>query len=398
MKVIIYCSKFPPLAGGAGTSAHYMGKYLSQEGHQVHVICEYASELNRFDNLNDNYFIHRVKVPFLKSRSSGLYFLLLSIAIAIKGIQISFKVKPDIFHFFDTATGVAGLITKLIIKKPSIYCFGGSMTYEYMCNTCNDDEWNPVLGENYLWKNAKGILKILLNFEKRFFLNNDRIYTVAQYLSEMLDQHLKLTYPKVRYIPNGIDTNILKKEKLKNIKEELGYQNLIYVGVRLVKYKALDVLIKACLPILNEINAYLVIGGTGPEEDYLKQLANNHPRIIFLGNLKWEENIQYVRSADLFALPTLVDKTPNCVMEALSLETPCITSDIDGVKELFPTDGGILIKPDDLELLRQKIKWIFDHPSEAKLMASKSRKFMVNNFDWKITCKQIKNIYDELVQ
>lgn len=398
MKVMIYCSKFPPLAGGAGTSANYMGKYLSQQGHQVYVICEHAPGLKKHENFNDNFFIYRVRVPLLKNHNSGLYFLLLCITIAIKGIQISFKVKPDIFHFYDAATGVAGLITKFIIRKPSIYCFGGSMTYEYMCNAYHDNEWDPLLGENYVWENAKGALKILFSIEKRFFLNNDRVYTVAPYLSEMLEQHLRLTYPVVRYIPNGIDTERLRKENFRNIKNEFGYKKLIYVGVRLVKYKALDMLIKACLPILNEIDAYLVIGGTGPEETKLKRLANNHPRIKFLGNLSWDENIQYVRSADIFALPTLVDKTPNCVMEALSLEVPCITSDIDGVKELIPPDGGILVNPDDTDMLGQKIRWIIDHPDEARLMAAKAREFMVNKFDWKITCGQIKSIYDELLQ
>jgi len=213
----------------------------------------------------------------------------------------------------------------------------------------------------------------------------------------MLDEHFQLKFPRVRYIPNGIDTDLLKPENFKNIKSDLGYSNLIYVGVRFVKYKALDVLITACLPILEEIDAHLVIGGSGPEEQKLKQLANGHPRIKFLGNLTWEENIQYVRSADLFALPTLVDKTPNCVMEALSLKVPCITSDIDGVKELIPPGGGILIKPDDPELLRQKIKWVFENPNEAKLMASRARDFMVANFDWKTICNNVENIYDELL-
>lgn len=397
MKVIIYCSKFPPLAGGAGKSAHYMGQHLSHNGHQVHVVCEHAPGLKGYEMIGNNYHVHRVQVPFLKNRSSGVYFLLLCLAIAAKGMKMSFNIKPDIFHFFDTATGIAGLITKFFIKKPSIYYFGGSITYEYMCNMDSNNGWDPVLGENHIWKNATGILKIIFNIEKKFFLNNDRVYTVAKYLSDMLDEHFRMKFPRVRYIPNGIDTELLKPENFKNIKPDLGYSNLIYVGVRFVKYKALDILIQACLPILDEIDAHLVIGGSGPEEQTLKQLANGHPRIKFLGNLTWEENIQYVRSADVFVLPTLVDKTPNCVMEALSLKVPCITSDIDGVKELIPPQGGILIKPNDPELLRQKIKWIFENPTEAKFMGSRARDFMVANFDWKTICSNVKSIYDELL-
>ncbi|MDZ7375648.1 MAG: glycosyltransferase family 4 protein [candidate division KSB1 bacterium] len=395
MKVIIYCSKFPPLAGGAGKSAHYLCQYLRTRGHQVYVLCEHAPGLKMIERVDDGYVIHRVKVPFMKNRGSGLYFLLLCLAIALKGIQISIKIKPDIFHFYDAATGIAGLITKFWYNKPSIYAFGGSMTYEYMCNSNLKNQLDPALGENHIWKNARGILKLILAIEKKFFFKNDRVYTAAQYLSDMLAQHWQLFYPKVRYIPNGIDTELLKRKNFEDIKTQLGYRFLIYVGVRLVKYKGLDVLIEACLPILDAIDAHLVIGGTGPEEQQLKQLANGHPRIHFLGNLSWEQNIQYVRSADLFVLPTLVDKTPNCIMEAIALEVPCITSDIAGVRELFPDHGGLLIKPNDPVLLREKIRWAFEHPEQVKIMARRARNFIVEQYDWKPICSKIEQLYFE---
>ncbi len=397
MKVIIYCSKFPPLAGGAGKSAHYLCKYLREHGHQVHVICEHAPGLKMEEWIDADYRIYRVRVPFIKNRGSGIYFLLLCFAIAMKGLALSVKIKPDIFHFYDAATGIAGLITKFFVKKPSVYAFGGSMTYEYMCNAGQKNNVQPALGENYVWKHATGMLKLILAVEKRFFFNNDRVYTEAQYLSEMLAQHWQLTSPKVKYIPNGIDTDLLKRENFEDIKAECGYRYLIYVGVRLVKYKGLDVLIEACKPILDEMNAHLVIAGTGPEEEHLKQLAANHARIRFLGNLSWEQNVQYVRSADLFVLPTLVDKTPNCIMEALSLEVPCITSDIDGVRELFPPNGGILIRPNEPMLLRQQICWAFDHPNEIRIMASNARKYMIENYDWKPICAKIEQLYQELL-
>ena len=398
MKILFYCSKFPPIAGGAGTNAHYLGTYLSNKGHQVYIICEHFPGLKKFEKLNENYFIYRVKVPFLKNRGSGKYFIGLCLAIALKGLSLIRTKKPEILHILDTATGIAGLITKTFSKIPGIYLFGGSMTYEYMCNAYSEKKWDPARGENYVWENAKGMLKILFTVEKRFFLNNERVYTNAQYLSDMLDQHLGLGYPKVRLIYNGIDTEYLDRKNFEDIKPELKYKRMIYVGVRFVKYKALQVLIQACLPILDELDAYLAIAGDGPEEAYLKEVANNHPRIKFLGNLSWEDNIKYVRSADMFALPTLVDKTPNCVMETLSLETPCITTDIDGVKELVPPGGGILIKPNDVEMLREKIRWVFDHPEEAKEMGRKAREFMIKEFDWRTTCSRIEDTYNEMVK
>jgi len=398
VKLLFYCSKFPPLAGGAGIHAYYLGKELSQAGHHVSVVCEHAPGLERYEKINENYTVYRVRVPLLKNRGSGAYFMSLCIGIALKGIKVSLKEKPDILHFHDTATGIAGLITRSVVRnKPTVFNFGGSMTYEYMCNAYDNDGWDPTLGEDYAWQNPRGFAKLLFNVEKQFYFKNDRVYAVAQYQVDMLNSHLGLRPPKARTIHNGIDTAFLQRNNFEDIKPELGYQRMIFVGVRLVKYKAVDVLINACLPILEKYNAHLIVAGDGPEEEKLKKLAGNHPRIKFLGNLSWEKNIQYVRSADLFVLPTLVDKTPNCLMEALSLETPSISSNIDGVKELVPSGCGILIKPNDPEILRQKIEWIFQHPTEAIEMGRNARKFMVEQFDWKNTIERVEIIYKELL-
>ncbi|MBN1155412.1 glycosyltransferase family 4 protein [candidate division KSB1 bacterium] len=398
MKLIFYCSKFPPLAGGAGTNAHYMAKYLSNKGHQVHVVCEHIPGLKKEEQINQNYFVHRVSVPVIKNRGSGVYFLLLCLAVAFKGIRLIKREKPDILHLFDAATGIAGLFTKFMIPNiPSIYLFGGSITYEYMCNAYTNSTWDPAKGENYVWRNARGVLKLLLFVEKQFFLRNDRVYTNAQYLSDMLAEHLNLGYPKVRLIYNGIDTGYLNRAHIEDIKEKYGFDRLIYVGVRFVKYKALHVLIEACKPLLEELHLHLVIAGDGPEEQHLKRMANGHPKILFLGNISWEENIKYVRSADVFALPTLVDKTPNCIMEALSLEVPTITTRIPGVEELITDGGGLLIEPNDVEALREAIRWVVEHPVQGREMGAIARQFMQTEFDWKVTCSRIEQIYTELV-
>ncbi|MFZ5516449.1 MAG: glycosyltransferase family 4 protein [Candidatus Zhuqueibacterota bacterium] len=397
MKVLYYCSKFPPIAGGAGTNAHYLGTYLSEHGHQVYVVCEFFPGLKKYEKINDNYTVYRASVPFIENRGSGLYFLLLCVMIAWRGLRLLIKEKIDVIHILDTATGIAGLITRFFVKKPSVYLFGGSMTYEYMCNAYQENEWDPAKGENYVWENARGFLKFVLFVEKQFFLRNDRIYTNAQYLSDMLEQHLGMVAPKVRLIYNGINTDYLSRANIPDIKTELGYHRMAYVGVRFVKYKALEILIRACAPILEKFDAHLVIAGDGPEKERLLAEASNHPRIDFVGNLSWERNIQYVRSADVFALPTLVDKTPNCVMEALSLETPVITTNIDGVKELVPDGCGILIEPNQVDELQKSIVRVFQHPDAARGMGQKARKFMVQEFDWKTTCDRVLEIYNELV-
>lgn len=396
MKVVFYCSKFPPQAGGAGIDAYQLGKDLSEEGHQVYVVCEHAPGLEKYTQLNHNFFVYRVKVPFITNRGSGLYFIALCFGIALKGIRLIFQKKPALLHCHDTATGIAGLISKFVTRKPTVFKFGGSMTYEYLCNA-NQNGWDPALGENWAWENSKGIAAVLLAIEKQYFMRFDRIYPIAQYLVDILKRHLQPADHKIRLIHNGVDVEKLKREYFNDIKSGLKIDRLIFAGVRFVKYKGIHILIEACLPILEKYKAHLVLAGSGPEEKKLRQLAGNNPRIIFAGNLPWEKNMRYVRSADIYVLPTFVDKTPSSLMEALALGTPCITSDIDGVRELITPGGGILVEPKNPVALREKIEWALENASQLKQMGETGRAFMIAEFQWKKTRESIKELYGDLL-
>ncbi len=396
MKLIFYCSKFPPQPGGAGIDAYHLGLDLSNEGHTVFVVCEHAPGLKKFEQLNENYFVYRAGVPFIKNRGSGIYFIGLCLRIAMKGIRVIIKEKPDLLHCHDTATGIAGLITKLLTRKKTVFKFGGSMTYEYLCNS-NKNGWDPAVGESWIWENKLGTASALRFVEKQFYLKFDRIYPIAQYLVDILKKYLHLSDEKLKLIHNGINTDEIVRGRFKTVEDKTRFPKLIYTGVRFVKYKGVHVLIEACKPILEKLDAHLVIAGSGPEEKKLRALAQNHPRIIFKGSLDWQENLRYVRSADVFVLPTLVDKTPSCLMEALSLETPCIASDINGVNELITPGGGLLVESNNPAALGQSISWMLTHPEEAETMGKKGREFMVAQFQWKMTRENIKALYSDLL-
>ncbi|MBN2091988.1 glycosyltransferase family 4 protein, partial [candidate division KSB1 bacterium] len=259
------------------------------------------------------------------------------------------------------------------------------------------NNWDPGVGERGAWGNPQGIAKYIFWIEKKYFKCFDLIYAVAQYLVDMVHQHVTINPQKIRMIHNGVKIEELQCVDYTDIKAQLNIHRLIFTGQRFVKYKGLPTLIEACLPILEPMDVHLVIAGYGPEEKALKKMANDNPRIHFPGNLTWEDAMRYTCSADVYVLPTLVDKTPNSLMEALALATPCITTDIDGVKEMIGPGGGILIPPENATILREKIVWLLEHPIEAHEMGKKGREFVYQNFRWEDTREKIKALYFELV-
>jgi len=60
-----------------------------------------------------------------------------------------------------------------------------------------------------------------------------------------------------------------------------------------------------------------------------------------------EERSEFMKSIDVFVLPSLTEGTPNVIIEAMAHEKPIIATAVGGVPDLVTEDVGILVPPDD---------------------------------------------------
>jgi glycosyltransferase involved in cell wall biosynthesis len=66
-----------------------------------------------------------------------------------------------------------------------------------------------------------------------------------------------------------------------------------------------------------------------------------------------EEKIDFMRSLDVFVLPSLTEGTPNVIIEAMAHGLPVISTTVGGVPDLITNEAGILVPPDDVGALAQ---------------------------------------------
>jgi glycosyltransferase involved in cell wall biosynthesis len=64
-----------------------------------------------------------------------------------------------------------------------------------------------------------------------------------------------------------------------------------------------------------------------------------------------EERSEFMKSIDVFVLPSLTEGTPNVIIEAMAHEKPVIATAVGGVPDLVTEDVGILVPPDDSRAL-----------------------------------------------
>jgi len=147
----------------------------------------------------------------------------------------------------------------------------------------------------------------------------------------------------------------------------------LFTTSRLDGPKRIGLLIEAMHYVESDIQ--LLIGGTGPDEERLKQLAAGDPRIVFLGYLNDAQLLQHY--ADALAVPFVpYDEDYGLItIEAMKSAKPVITTtDAGGVTEFVINGETGLVVPPDPKDLAHAIDYLCTHRGEAARMGKCAKK------------------------
>ena len=204
------------------------------------------------------------------------------------------------------------------------------------------------------------------------------------------------------HIPNGYDVKKFSPIKNKNsLRRELKLDNdrtlLLYTG-KVIPRKNLEVVFEA-LKDLEDV--YFVILGNYKEEHYGDRYYNHlidkykeeKDKFTFLGEKKPKDVIKYLCASDVFVFPSILEGTPNSVIEAMLTGLPVICSDIDNHRLIIDDrKTGFLYK--ERGDLVNKINLLKD-PKLRQTVGEKAKKYAISNHDIKNVAKKYLDIYRE---
>nr|WP_321399885.1 glycosyltransferase family 4 protein [uncultured Desulfobacter sp.] len=161
---------------------------------------------------------------------------------------------------------------------------------------------------------------------------------------------------KITIIPNGVDnqkfTPLARQASRKKLGLPMDKKIILSVGNRLER-KGFHLLIKALPGIREQFpDAILVIvGGVARHgQDYTsvieQAIAQNHleEHVVLAGAKPSGELVHWYSSADVFALMTSREGSPNVVMEALSCGIPVVATSIGGIPQILNDPAlGVLL-------------------------------------------------------
>jgi glycosyltransferase involved in cell wall biosynthesis len=227
---------------------------------------------------------------------------------------------------------------------------------------------------------------------------------VSSALEQMIKQHEWIRrYSNFRVVHNGIDQSRLRSDK-ESVRSELNIPDDAFViGMTGSFCTAKDhvTLCRAMIPVVSEIpQAHLLLAGrdlNGTSMKECKHLVMENgleEKVHFLGHL---DNISPVlNTLNCFVFSTLTDTFGLSVVEAMMLGIPCITSDIEAMKEVCENGRYALHFPTgNAEALAACIVTTFQNPSKAEEMACQAKVHAEEHFSIQAHLDRVRRVYAE---
>lgn len=180
----------------------------------------------------------------------------------------------------------------------------------------------------------------------------------------------------IHVISMGCDTSAFGRQfRVDNYFNQNGKKVVLFVG-RLVEIKGVTYLIEA----MKQVDAKLVIVGSGPQEEKLKEQAESlKDKVEFLGPKTHEELKTIYASADVFVAPSITAANGAqegfglVLVEAMASGIPVIGSDCGGIVSIV-SDGknGYLVREKDSADLADKINTLISRKDIRRKMSDEA--------------------------
>lgn len=379
MKVLLV-NKFHYMKGGAERYYFTLADILKKQGHEV-IFFSMKHEKN-YPCDQEEYFVsnkeYNNKISLI-DKFKAYRTLVYSNEAYIKMNQLLNDEKPDLVILNNIhrqiTTSIIDAISEhnikiywvvhdLITLCPAYTMLDGNGN---ICEDCCQGNFKNCIRKkcvkNSRVKSSLAVKEAKYNLKNKIYDKVDKFITPSNFYRKKLIQY-GFDESKVIHRPNPLPLDT--KYEL-NDKDE---KYILYFG-RLSKEKGVKTLIDS----IKDINYRLIVLGTGPIEEEVKEYVNSNKiaNVELLGFKQGEELTNYIRNCRCVVLPSeWYENGPYSAMEAMALGKPLIVSNLGGLPELVEQNKNGYIFTSKEELKESLIKMINLNEEEYKSMCNSS--------------------------
>ncbi len=339
MKILL----ISPTSGGIGGIAQHvdgLSQFLTGLGHEVDII----SSANTFT------------IPIKRLKNPSFMFS--------SFLKTKFKKGKDIVH----AHHIVGALAMKNVSGKKILSIHG------------------IYSKNIAQLYGKTTSNISKKYEKTALNLADAITVNSK---EGYNYYTKMGF-NVAQIPNAIDLNIIPKKSIKQ------FENQIIFAGRLSKEKGIEILLETATHLPD--NYHLLIAGSGPLEEKVRNLADKKTNVHYLGYQSKQNLLSLIQGSDLLIQPSLEEGISSTLLEAMACGTCILASNIEGISEIVENNkNGLLVEPNNREKLLNKILDLLPKKEKRLRMANEGLE-IVKKYDWKRVGKLYLDFYESILR
>ncbi|HEY0704008.1 MAG TPA: glycosyltransferase family 4 protein [Candidatus Acidoferrales bacterium] len=390
MKLLILTQYFPPEIGAPQTRLFATAMELTRLGHQVEVVTsmpnypqgvippEYRGSLYRREEQN-GIVIHRVWA--YPAMGGGFRRMLNYLSFATMSILGLIRSKKPDYVFIESPPlilSIPGFLFSRLWGAPSIL---------------NVADLTPQT-EVALGLLKSPILKrIMFALEGWSYRHATWVNAVTCGIQDCLIEEKHLSPEKVLFLPNGVDTFQYRPSPADTeLKRNLGLEGkkvILYPGT-IGHAHALDVVLRAAVLLEDRSDLHFLFVGGGSEKNRLARLSVE----LKLRNLTFVDpvssslltqyfSIAYCGLASLRGISAYDSARPAKVFPIMASGKALIfVGQGEGAKLVERANAGVVVPPEDAELLAAAVRELLDHPERCHALGSNGREYVEVNLQW----------------
>lgn len=322
--------------------------------------------------------VHLVRSPFYDTRLARLFYPLGYLRMVWRARSVVRAEQPDLFFsYFETAS------TAFFAALARWWAHSRAR----LVHTVWSDWYEPARAPSGIWL-TEHLPHLVMNnrwascFSLCFV---DRILVTSEHLAARVR---KLGFRDVVFTPTGV--NIRRFHPDPTVRARYGEKLVIgYLG-HLSHAKGVSLLLEAALPVLECLDARLILATTPGGEESSETAKIRHPRVTVSQIV---DPVEFFNSCDLSVLPRRRSSGavsyPNVLLESMACGVPVLASDVPAVREVVRDgENGFLFKPQSAEDLRNKLVSLGSQPERLKQAGLRARSFVVENLNWDILAER----------
>jgi phosphatidylinositol alpha-1,6-mannosyltransferase len=216
---------------------------------------------------------------------------------------------------------------------------------------------------------------------------------VVALLETDADVYRRLGAPASRVEVCGVCSPGVQSGGGSDLRERLGIMGplVLFLGVRR-PYKGYDVLLEA-IPRVAATRPDVTFAFVGPGDPIE---ADGPPRVIDAGEADDAERADWLDAADLMCLPSAGEIFPVSILEAWSVGTPVLTSEIPTLHELVDRSGGGATAAREPEAVAEAIVALLAEPERLQALGESGHRFWKAHHTVEAVTRWHEELYERL--